>query len=147
MHYRSGIRYNYVDDHWVITQELATISLYRLEGDFEAVAKYLLTEKESLYESYVKSASELGADYFVEVPEERSRSSREWVKLNVQFDKLDLEWGEDYDDEKVLRVWGTRGPVEEELTALEADRLQKEQVHQAQERENYERLKQKFEKA
>lgn len=145
MHWRNDIKYDYHGGKWTVRQCITKLDTYSFDGDFAEAAKWFAEQKDTLYRAHVENASELFAAYFLNGSDGSSYWQTRGSKLKVQFDKLELDWCEEY-DEKVLKVWGTRGPTEEELTALEADRLHREEETRNRELADYERLKKKFEK-
>jgi len=146
MEWRYGISYDRTKNAWSVRQEITKISLYDLEGDLDEVADFLIKQKRSLTKLYVKQPQTLKAAYFIEAKPGRSPdqgSASDYFNREVQFDKLELEWGVEY-DEKVLKVFGTRKPDAEELAALEADQQQRIDDQTKRDLEAFEALKKKL---
>lgn len=150
MYYRYRIAYLYENDVWTVEQVIDEIPSYSLEGDFNTVCKHLAKQKQLLYKQYVENSVTLRANYFLAIPKPEREPPDSWTaenrKREVQFTELRLVWKQD-DGEKCLKVVGIRAPFADELVALEADRLKKQQEYEAIELEKYQALKKKFEVA
>lgn len=137
MHRQYNISANYRDGKWTIQQQLGTVSLYSLDGDFDKAIAYLARERASYYESYMTGpckVSEICGNKSVWNPPLKE----------VTFSELKLDWGQNYDGDKELRVIGVREPIAEELEFLDNYRKEQDSQAAAYRRQQFENLKKEF---
>jgi hypothetical protein len=123
-------------------QQLETISVCRLEGDFdEALAKFK-RELDSAREDYGRPRKLLAyyADSY-----SGSGFPRETLK-EVKFDRLSLAFVVD-ENCPVLEIWGERDILPEEQAALDSKAAAQSAKWQERDREELKRLKALYEKA
>lgn len=132
---RSNIKYNFINGQWQVKQYVKQLSEWQLSGDIDMALSYLNEIKKEFSEPV-----KLHNQYFI-VPDLFSIKS---TSKTVSFDKLELEFTEEYES-KVIQIWGTRKATDDEILALE--KYQKKQKDQkiAFDKATYKRLKKQFE--
>jgi len=104
-------RVNYDRSKKTATQPVETISLYDLEGDVDKVLIRLQETIKNAQEYWVNNSNMLAGSYLDGTK-----------KKTVQFDSLRISVETSgYDDEKQLKIVGTRKMYPEEHSALEAE--------------------------
>ena len=132
---RSNIKYNFINGQWQVKQYVKQLSEWQLSGDIDMALSYLNEIKKEFSEPV-----KLHNQYFI-VPDLFSIKS---TSKTVSFDKLELEFTEEYES-KVIQIWGVRKAADDEILALE--KYQKKQKDQqiAFDMATYKRLKKQFE--
>lgn len=113
---------------------LEAIYLSSFEGSFTAVMKTLKKYELEFTKRFIKNSHIRHGRYCTE------KTSR-----TVQYRRIWVEIGRDYDGDQQLQVWGERDQDEDERTHLREAHKQRVADEEETQRASYEKLKRKFE--
>lgn len=114
---------------------LEVISLSSLEGPFTALLKTIKKLETEYTKRFIKQT--------------HTRHGRYCDKdgpREVQYHRIWVEIGSDYDGERELMVWGERDQHDDERTYLREDHKRRAAEEEETQRASYERLRKKYEK-
>ncbi|RJQ25741.1 hypothetical protein C4577_05085 [Candidatus Parcubacteria bacterium] len=133
------IEYNF--DKKTVRQTLTTIGTYELDGNFEVVLTKLnekLLEYVRCYkldERKITEGNYRGGGYCDGTKEK-----------SVRFDSFDLEYTDygEYDSSPVIKIWGNRKMLPEEIQAMELKKQEEKTSKEQRDKSDFERLKKQY---